>query len=54
VIGFNGSSDLIALNNYAAAPVITAVGGSTLLGLSDGTTVLLQGVASVAGASFVA
>jgi Ca2+-binding RTX toxin-like protein len=53
IIGFNPATDVIALHQYTAAPVIAQTAGSTLLSLSDGTRILLQGVANISSASLV-
>ncbi len=52
VVGFRTGTDRVSAQGYAAAPTVTAGGGSTVLTFSDQTRVTLLGVASLPGAVF--
>lgn len=40
------AGDTVTLSGYTGTPTITSAGGSTVLGLSDGTKITFVGVAS--------
>ena len=53
VQGFRPGTDHLAAQGYAAAPVVEAAGGGTVVAFADGGRAVLPGVAVLPSGSFV-